>query len=213
MGSEMCIRDSVWAVITFWRCISVFVLFAIVNRWRRPENRVSFGWQAVIFDGGLRGALAFIMAQEAIDGEKDPEERTRLQGFFNNTILTIIFLTVIVQGILIKPIIIWFKLTEESDGDIESSNEMATGDIESSNDMATGDIESSDEMATGEVLGEDIASTESSGSESRWKQLDSKLKKWLIKDPETRNKLNREDYTKEVRVALSDESWINKTII
>merc|ERR1712080_549698 len=151
-------------------------------------RKTSIPWMAdSSFCGWLRGALAFIMAKEAWEGDEHNDGvTTGIDAFFSHTIVIIIFISVILNGILIKPLIYFFKLSKERDTD---SLDNVAGKVKVLPDV------------TGKTLIDILGGTNQNGFEIWFAALDRKLQKWLIKDRDTRIKLNGEDYTMESKAA------------
>ncbi|XP_023334389.1 sodium/hydrogen exchanger 5 [Eurytemora carolleeae] len=80
------------------------VLCSILNYFR--IEKIDFRWQAILILGGLRGAIANLMVL-AYDGP--------FHEIFSDTTLVIIFVTVILNGLIAKPAINYFKLEAGED--------------------------------------------------------------------------------------------------
>jgi NhaP-type Na+/H+ or K+/H+ antiporter len=81
----------------------VVVQCAVLNRFRR--RRFSLTDQFVLSYGGLRGAIAFGLV---ISTRSFPARQ-----MFITTTLAVIFFTVFVQGITIRPLLYWLKVEKQ----------------------------------------------------------------------------------------------------
>jgi NhaP-type Na+/H+ or K+/H+ antiporter len=90
------------------RTIGVIVLSTIVNRFRL--YKLDLVEIFVLSFGGLRGAVAYALV-EALDNEKVDNA-----GLFKTTTLIVIFFTVFVQGITIKPLVKYLEVKQSASG-------------------------------------------------------------------------------------------------
>uniref|UniRef100_W5MMZ6 Sodium/hydrogen exchanger n=1 Tax=Lepisosteus oculatus TaxID=7918 RepID=W5MMZ6_LEPOC len=95
--------------ILVYRFIGVFVLTWILNRHRLVP--LEFIDQVVMSYGGLRGGVTYALAV-MLDAEK-----IRAKNLFVSTALIVVYFTVILQGLTIKPLVTWLKVkrTEHKD--------------------------------------------------------------------------------------------------
>ncbi|XP_062265685.1 sodium/hydrogen exchanger 3-like isoform X2 [Platichthys flesus] len=85
-----------------YRIIGVFLLTWILNKYRL----VPIGWidQVIMSYGGLRGAVAYGLAV-MLDESKIKEKNLMI-----STTLIVVYFTVILQGITMKPLVTWLKV-------------------------------------------------------------------------------------------------------
>ncbi|MBN3322075.1 SL9A3 protein, partial [Atractosteus spatula] len=95
--------------ILVYRFIGVFVLTWILNRHRLVP--LGFIDQVVMSYGGLRGGVTYALAV-MLDAEK-----IQAKNLFVSTALIVVYFTVIIQGLTIKPLVTWLKVkrTEHKD--------------------------------------------------------------------------------------------------
>ncbi|XP_034091945.1 sodium/hydrogen exchanger 3-like [Gymnodraco acuticeps] len=96
--------------IFIYRFIGVFVLTWILNRYRLV--RVEFIDQLIMSYGGLRGAVAYGLAT-MLDEAKIKEKNLMVC-----TSLIVVYFTVILQGITMKPLVNWLKVKRAAVTDI-----------------------------------------------------------------------------------------------
>ncbi|NWS48958.1 SL9A5 protein, partial [Probosciger aterrimus] len=88
--------------ILLFRAVGVVLQTCVLNRFRLiPLDRID---QVVMSYGGLRGAVAFALVILL--------ERTKVKAkdYFVATTIVVVFFTVIVQGLTIKPLVTWLKV-------------------------------------------------------------------------------------------------------
>ncbi|XP_041868486.1 sodium/hydrogen exchanger 3-like [Melanotaenia boesemani] len=88
--------------ILIYRIIGVFVLTWMMNRYRLVP--IDFVDQVIMSYGGLRGAVAYALAA-MLDEKKIKEKNLMLC-----TTLIVVYFTVILQGITMKPLVTWLKV-------------------------------------------------------------------------------------------------------
>jgi len=103
---------------TFFRVIGVIILTAIANQYRL--HKLSKVDQFVMMYGGLRGAVAFALVL-LIDGKKVPHA-----DMFVTTTIAMVYWTVFVQGITIKPLVKFLNVKVASEKD-PTMNERIAG--------------------------------------------------------------------------------------
>ncbi|XP_037119185.1 sodium/hydrogen exchanger 3-like isoform X3 [Syngnathus acus] len=85
-----------------YRIIGVFFLTWIMNKFRLV--RLEFIDQIIMSYGGLRGAVAYGLAV-MLDGNKIKEKNLMV-----STTLIVVYFTVILQGVTMKPLVTWLKV-------------------------------------------------------------------------------------------------------
>jgi len=103
---------------TVFRCIGVIILSGIANRYRL--HKLGAVDQFVMMYGGLRGAVAFALVL-LIDPQVVPHAR-----MFVTTTIAMVYWTVFVQGITIKPLVKFLNVKTTSEKE-PSMNERITG--------------------------------------------------------------------------------------
>ncbi|KAL3068822.1 hypothetical protein niasHS_017388 [Heterodera schachtii] len=86
------------------RTVGVVVQCAVLNLFRR--KKFSFTDQFVLSYGGLRGAIAFGLVMST----NNSADQFPARSMFISTTLAVIFFTVFVQGISIRPLLFWLKV-------------------------------------------------------------------------------------------------------
>ncbi|XP_056275743.1 sodium/hydrogen exchanger 3.1 [Pseudoliparis swirei] len=92
--------------ISVYRIMGVFFLTWILNKYRLVP--VEFIDQVIMSYGGLRGAVAYGLAA-MLDGSKIKEKNLMI-----STTLIVVYFTVILQGITMKPLVNWLKVKRAS---------------------------------------------------------------------------------------------------
>ena len=103
---------------TVFRVLSVIILTALANHYRLHKLKPVD--QFVMMYGGLRGAVAFALVL-LIDGEK-----VRHADMFVTTTIAVVYWTVFVQGITIKPLVKFLNVKVQSEKD-PTMNERIAG--------------------------------------------------------------------------------------
>ncbi|KAM4045207.1 sodium/hydrogen exchanger 3 isoform 2-T2 [Anomaloglossus baeobatrachus] len=88
--------------ISVYRIIGVVVQTWILNRYRMVQLEIID--QVVMSYGGLRGAVAFALVA-LLDGNK-----VKAKNLFVSTTIVVVYFTVIIQGLTIKPLVRWLKV-------------------------------------------------------------------------------------------------------
>ena len=92
--------------ITVARMVVTLALVFLLNLFR--DNPISLKWQLIIFLGGLRGAMAYMMAS-TYDSDYKYSHMLKITTIF------IIVTTTLVNGMLTKPLVVYFDLKQEKD--------------------------------------------------------------------------------------------------
>uniref|UniRef100_H3A308 Sodium/hydrogen exchanger n=1 Tax=Latimeria chalumnae TaxID=7897 RepID=H3A308_LATCH len=88
--------------ILFFRALGVILQTWILNQSRLvPLDKID---QVVMSYGGLRGAVAFALVVLL------NESKVKAKGYFVATTMIVVFFTVIIQGLTIKPLVDWLKV-------------------------------------------------------------------------------------------------------
>ena len=90
--------------ITIARLVVTLALVFVLNRFRTEP--IDFRWQTIIFLGGLRGAVAYMMVSSY------PPEYEHAKMLKITTIF-IIVLTTLLNGIVTKPLVVFFGLKQD----------------------------------------------------------------------------------------------------
>ncbi|KAI3358127.1 hypothetical protein L3Q82_003125 [Scortum barcoo] len=93
-----------------YRFIGVFFLTWILNKYRLVP--IEFIDQVIMSYGGLRGAVAYGLAV-LLDGTKIKEKNLMIC-----TTLIVVYFTVIIQGITMKPLVTWLKVKRAAVGEL-----------------------------------------------------------------------------------------------
>uniref|UniRef100_H3CAB9 Sodium/hydrogen exchanger n=1 Tax=Tetraodon nigroviridis TaxID=99883 RepID=H3CAB9_TETNG len=96
--------------IFIYRIIGVFCLTWILNKYRLVP--LEFIDQVIMSYGGLRGAVAYGLAT-MLD-----ETRIKEKNLMICTTLIVVYFTVILQGITMKPLVTWLKVRRAASGDV-----------------------------------------------------------------------------------------------
>uniref|UniRef100_A0A8C1BHL9 Sodium/hydrogen exchanger n=1 Tax=Cyprinus carpio carpio TaxID=630221 RepID=A0A8C1BHL9_CYPCA len=94
-----------------YRIIGVFLLTWMLNKFRLVPIEVID--QVVMSYGGLRGAVAYGLAA-MLDKDKIPEKNLII-----STTLIVVYFTVILQGITMKPLVQWLKVKRAAHADLK----------------------------------------------------------------------------------------------
>ena len=94
----------VFLAITVGRLAVTLAIVFVLNRFRAQP--ISLQWQAIIFLGGLRGAVAYMMVS-TYSSDYDYEQMMKIATIF------IIVLTTLLNGVLTKPLVVYFDLKQE----------------------------------------------------------------------------------------------------
>ncbi|XP_066529935.1 sodium/hydrogen exchanger 3-like isoform X2 [Hoplias malabaricus] len=94
-----------------YRFIGVFFLTGILNRYRLvPLETID---QVIMSYGGLRGAVAYGLAT-SLD-----ETRIKEKNLMISTTLIMVYFTVVIQGLTLKPLVKWLKVKRVSSSDLK----------------------------------------------------------------------------------------------
>ncbi|XP_039534869.1 sodium/hydrogen exchanger 3.1 isoform X1 [Pimephales promelas] len=94
-----------------YRIIGVFLFTWLLNKFRLVPIEVID--QVVMSYGGLRGAVAYGLAA-MLDKDKIPEKNLMI-----STTLVVVYFTVIIQGITMKPLVQWLKVKRAAHSDLK----------------------------------------------------------------------------------------------
>uniref|UniRef100_A0A672T0C5 Sodium/hydrogen exchanger n=1 Tax=Sinocyclocheilus grahami TaxID=75366 RepID=A0A672T0C5_SINGR len=94
-----------------YRIIGVFLLTWMLNKFRLVPIEVID--QVVMSYGGLRGAVAYGLAA-MLDEDKIPEKNLMI-----STTLIVVYFTVILQGLTMKPLVQWLKVKRAAHSDLK----------------------------------------------------------------------------------------------
>jgi len=103
---------------TVFRCLGVLILIGLANRYRL--HKLGFVDQFVMMYGGLRGAVAFALVL-LVDAHVVPHAH-----MFVTTTIAMVYWTVFVQGITIKPLVKFLNVKTSQDKE-PSMNERISG--------------------------------------------------------------------------------------
>ena len=90
--------------ITVGRLVVTLALVFVLNMFR--SEPINFKWQTIIFLGGLRGAVAYMMVS-TYDPQYQHADMLKIATIF------IIVSTTLLNGILTKPLVVFFGLKQE----------------------------------------------------------------------------------------------------
>ena len=94
----------VFLAITVGRMVVTLALVFVLNRFRAEP--INLKWQLIIFLGGLRGAVAYMMVSNY-------QEEYQYGDMLKIATIFIIILTTLLNGILTKPLVVFFDLKQE----------------------------------------------------------------------------------------------------
>ena len=94
---------------TIIRVIGVLILAFIANRYR--IKKLNWTEQLIMMYGGLRGGVAFALVL-LIEEEFAPHAK-----MFVTTTLAMVYWTVFVQGITIKPVVLYFRVKKKTEAE------------------------------------------------------------------------------------------------
>lgn len=150
------------------RFIGVFVLTWIYNRFRLVK--ISLVDQIVMGYGGLRGAVAYGLAM-MLD-----ENKVKEKNLMVSTTLIVVYFTVILQGLTLKPLVQWLKVKRAAHVDL-SLIEKLQNKVFDHMLIAMEDI-------SGQILGDNYM-------RGKWKIFESKWMSWVLLKPSARKKQDR----------------------
>ena len=160
----------VLCILIFFKGVSIFVLFRFINYGRSEKERYGMNWQVAILLRRLHGLLTTIMVVEAFGNSKEDYPQHKV---FTSSIFTITFLTTLVHGLLTKPFTRHLKNSDGDNEELPGFHKEQLSEIPKTESTSTGE-ETKEPTKCHEVL----------------TALDTKLKKWLLKDIESRNRQN-----------------------
>uniref|UniRef100_A0A3B4AHW0 Sodium/hydrogen exchanger n=1 Tax=Periophthalmus magnuspinnatus TaxID=409849 RepID=A0A3B4AHW0_9GOBI len=147
-----------------YRCIGVFFLTWIQNKFRLVP--LDFTDRLIMSYGGLRGAVAYGLA--VLLDENKIKERPLMIG----TTLIVVYFTVILQGITMKPLVTWLKVKRATSSDL----------------MLIGKVQNKvfDHLL---VAIEDISGQKGHNyMRDKWNNFESKWLSWILMKPSARKK-------------------------
>lgn len=96
------------------RAFSIFPLSNILNLFRSSRSKITSKWQVILFNAGLRGAVAV-----GLSLSKEMKERSEWGMMITAIHITVIF-SIFFHGILTSPLLKWANNNEEQNENIET---------------------------------------------------------------------------------------------
>ncbi|XP_062841517.1 sodium/hydrogen exchanger 3.2 [Trichomycterus rosablanca] len=165
-----------------YRFIGVFSLTWFLNRYRLVPVEIID--QLVMSYGGLRGAVAYGLAA-SLDEKKIPEKNLII-----STTLIVVYFTVILQGLTMKPIVQWLKVKRVQSTELKL--------IEKVNNRACEHVLTAMEDVCGQI-GDNWWTR-------GWKRFEEKYISWFLMKPEARR---NQDYLFSIFHKLNLEDAVN----